>query len=86
MSMRSDSEIKRFLDELSNNPGNLDWRGDTFRFGLLVGKIVALDWALGNPPSFDVGPDYDFEDWVRQVRKSGEVIKRFQGDPERFGT
>ncbi len=39
-----------------------DWRDDTFKFGFLMGKIVALNWVLGEPGA-DISGHYDFEDW-----------------------
>ena len=74
----------------------INWRADKFRFGLLVGKVVALDWAIGNDPGCDVEADYSFDQWEKQVRKSGteqtlnqaaaaEGLPRMETGSVRFG-
>jgi len=48
----------------------MDWKGDNFKYGLWVGKVMALQRALSS--EFVIGDgkfliDYDFADWERQV-------------------
>jgi hypothetical protein len=88
--MRSEAEIREVCDRLGQEPDRdtgeipaLHWRDDTFRYGFLVGKIVALEWVLGGGPAIDVSTHHDFEDWVREQREAAEELRRrLQSDNE----
>ena len=71
--MRTQEEIEQAVDRITSRPEFLEFKGDTFRYGYLVGKAVALGWILGEP-SADVSIDYTFEDWCRELRQSGEDL------------
>jgi hypothetical protein len=66
MEMRDQEEIEDVLSGLSNRPSQLTSMGDTFKYGYLMGKIVALGWVL-EESSADMSIDYDFEDWWREL-------------------
>ena len=85
--MRTVHEIQQVADRLGQvDPVNagivpaLDWRSDKFRYGFLMGKLVALGWVL-EEPSVDMSAHYDFEDWLRERREAGDELReRFGGD------
>ena len=39
-----------------------DCRGDNFKYGMWVGKMIALEWVLGGPLA-NLKIQYDFESW-----------------------
>lgn len=66
-SMRSEEEIREASGALSfaegPKSGCLDWKGDNYNYGRLVGTIEALNWVLGES---DSSPHFDFENFVRK--------------------
>jgi hypothetical protein len=72
--MRKSDDVRRAYDQVGNRPELLRWRGDNFRYGMLVGKLIALGWTLGEEASADLSIDYDFESWMREVHVLGEDI------------
>jgi hypothetical protein len=86
--MRSKDEIERVADRLGQVSADgdgktplLDWRGDTFRYGFLVGKLVALGWVLGEPNA-DLAIDHDYDSWLRELGdiKPGDLTDRLRGE------
>ena len=78
--MRSEDEIRDVYDRLGqeSDPDDggkipaMDWSGDTFKYGFLVGKLVALGWVLGDRGA-DMGSHYDYEDWRTELRSLGAI-------------
>src|SRR5262249_38734027 len=78
--MRSEEEISAVFDEMgeqSDDPTEQmpkplaglpfhAWHGDTFKYGYLMGKFMALGWVLGDPITADIKIDHDFESWVEE--------------------
>ena len=62
--MRSENEIENALHRLQNFD-SMDLRDDSFQFGMLVGKAIALGWVLGDS-SADMSIQYDFEGWLAE--------------------
>ena len=81
--LRSPEEIRRIF-ELLDNVNTAAERGDTFKFGMQVGKLLALGWVLGEVPSSDISLNYEFEDWERDVKAQEESLKRQLGDLEQM--
>ena len=80
--MRRQEEIQRAVEHLTSRPAFLKFKGDTFRYGYLIGKVVALGWTLGEP-SADISIDYTFEDWCRELREAGEGLsERLNARPD----
>jgi hypothetical protein len=81
MNMRSEQEILEMFAWLGNDsddptepsPKSLEelpvraWRSDTFKYGYLMGKLIALEWVLRDKTSADLKSPYDFEDFNREV-------------------
>jgi hypothetical protein len=65
--MPPEEQIRAMFDRLPDEPLE-SGPGDTFKYGMLVGKAVAIGWVLGDSPRHDVMNDYDFEDWVLELR------------------
>ena len=83
--MRPVDEIQTVLDKMSNLPQLHECKGDNFKYGLLIGKVMALDWVMGEQPSGEMGINYDYEGWVREQRIAHEDISDMQeecGDDE----
>jgi hypothetical protein len=64
--MRPEAEIQRTAKELASMLGQFSGKGDNFRYGLLIGKVMALAWSLGE--SADMTRHYEFEEWVNEQR------------------
>lgn len=84
--MRSKDEVRRALAGLGRDadpddphaPGAvplLDWEGDSFRYGFLAGKLVALAWVLGELAGADLGAHHTFEDWVRELNAVNDRLR-----------
>lgn len=79
--MNQDDQVKpadeiRRVFELLDNVNTAAERDDTFKFGMQVGKLLALGWVLGEVPTSDVSLNYDFEDWQRDIAAQEETLKR----------
>jgi hypothetical protein len=46
-----------------------------FKYGYLVGKLAALEWALGVASGSDIGSHFDYEDWLRELKEGGDAIR-----------
>ncbi len=64
--MRTEAEIQRTAKELAAMLGQFAGKGDNFRYGLLIGKVTALAWSLGE--SADLTHHYEFEEWLNEQR------------------
>ena len=73
--IRTPSEIRRVF-ELLDNVNTVADKGDTFKFGMQVGKLIALGWVLQEVSSSDLSLHYEYEDWVRDIRAQEEDLKR----------
>jgi hypothetical protein len=73
--MRGRDEIQRVYERIGSRSELLKWRADDFRYGMLIGKIVALGWMLGEEASSDLSIDFDFEGWVRELRNLGDHVR-----------
>lgn len=79
--IRPASEIRRVF-ELLDNVDTAANMGDNFKYGLQVGKLIALGWVLSEVPSSDLSLSYEFDDWVRDVKAQEESLKRELGGLE----
>ncbi|MEC8555585.1 MAG: hypothetical protein VXZ82_11320 [Planctomycetota bacterium] len=77
--LRSAEDIRRIF-ELLDNVNTAAERADTFKFGMQVGKLLALGWVLGEVPSSDLSLNYEFEDWERDLRAQEDSLKNQLGD------
>lgn len=84
--MRNENEIRDLLERLDveDNDGQIRLEGDTFKNGMYAGKLLALQWVLGEIRSFDMGIQYEYEDWKRErVREAQDYMDKFnQKDPQ----
>lgn len=69
--MRTEAEIQRTAKELAGMLGQFSGKGDNFRYGLLIGKVMALAWSLGEPA--DMTRHYDLEEWINEQRSKRGV-------------
>lgn len=77
------SEIRRVF-ELLDNVNTAAERGDTFKFGMQVGKLIALGWVLGEVPSSDLSLHYDFDTWLRDVQAQEDSLRKQLGGLEKL--
>lgn len=73
--IRSPAEIRRVF-ELLDNVNLVANQGDNFKYGLQVGKLIALGWVLGDVTSSDLSLSYDFDDWMRDIQAGEDVLKQ----------
>ncbi len=73
--IRSPSEIRRVF-ELLDNVNTAGEKGDTFRYGMQVGKLIALGWILHEVPTSDLSLHYEYDDWVRDAQAQEESLRR----------
>jgi hypothetical protein len=66
--VRSKEEILRGVEALEQRPPTV---ADNFKYGCLIGKLLALEWVLGETPGSDLSIQYDFEDWRREQKAGG---------------
>ena len=69
--MRTEAEIQRTAKELAGMLGQFSGKGDNFRYGLLIGKVMALAWSLGEPA--EMTHHYEFEEWLNEQRSKRGV-------------
>jgi len=81
--IRPSVEIRRVF-ELLDNVNTSNDKSDTFKFGMEVGKLIALGWVLGEVPSSDVALHYDFDSWVRDADAQADSLRRNLGQLETF--
>jgi hypothetical protein len=88
--MRSEEEIRKVFHELGEqsddptapnprSPAELPvnaWEGDTFKYGYLIGKLVALEWVLGRS-STSLKSHYDFEDYTQEDKLETEDFREW---------
>ena len=77
-SVQSPAEIRRVFELLDNVETVTD--GDNFKYGLQVGKLIALGWVLGEVPTSDIALQYEYDDWVRDVKAQEDSLKQRLGD------
>ena len=65
--MRSEEEVLEMFHRFDEHTGRelMKSKGDNFKYGMWVGKMIALEWALGDEHG-DMVIAYDFEDWERE--------------------
>lgn len=73
--VRSPAEIRRVF-ELLDNVNMVADKSDNFKYGLQVGKLIALGWVLGDVTSSDLSLSYDFDDWMRDIQAGEDVLKQ----------
>ncbi len=73
--VRSPAEIRRVF-ELLDNVNMVADKSDNFKYGLQVGKLIALGWVLGDVTSSDLSLSYDFDDWTRDIQAGEDVLKQ----------
>lgn len=79
--IRSPAEIRRVF-ELLDNVQAVANQGDNFKYGLQVGKLIALGWVLKEVPSSDLSLNYEFEDWQRDIKAQEDLLKQRLGGLE----
>ncbi len=79
--LRSPAEVRRVF-ELLDNVNTVVNQGDNFKYGMQVGKLIALGWVLGDVPSSDLSLSYDFDDWQRDIQAGEDVLKQQLGGLE----
>ena len=66
--MKPQAEIERIHDAMANRTGEVaEWMGDNFKAGFYAGKLIALEWALGDAPGSGLAIDHDYESWMREA-------------------
>jgi hypothetical protein len=78
--LRNPVDIRRVREEMGNRPELIEWQADSFKFGFLLGKSIALDWVCGEYGSFFVSADIDYQDFCRLQKEAGDDFKRGFGD------
>lgn len=73
--IRSPAEIRRVF-ELLDNVNTVRHKGDNFKYGMQVGKLLALGWVLREVPSSDLSLHYEFDDWERDIKSQEDSLKR----------
>lgn len=73
--IRSASEVRRVFEILDNVNTDAE-KGDTFGYGVQVGKLIALGWVLGEVPSSDLALSYDFETWQLDAKAQEDTLRR----------
>jgi hypothetical protein len=73
--MRDALEIERRNDSLGNVADSMDWHGDNFKYGMHVGKLLALEWMLGNVSTGEMCIHHDYEDYLRAGKELREDLK-----------
>lgn len=73
--VRSLNEIQRVFEILDNANTDAE-KGDTFAYGIQVGKLIALGWVLGEVPSSDLALSYDFETWQLDAKAQEDTLRR----------
>lgn len=72
---RGAQEIQRVF-ELLDNVNTVKDSGDTFKYGMQVGKLIALGWVLGEVPTSDLSLQYEYDDWLRDAQAQEDSLKR----------
>lgn len=72
---RGGQEIQRVF-ELLDNVNTVKDSGDTFKYGMQVGKLIALGWVLGEVPTSDLSLQYEYDDWLRDAQAQEDSLKR----------
>lgn len=73
--IRSPAEIRRVF-ELLDNVNTVADKGDSFKYGLQVGKLIALGWVLREVSSSDLSLQYEYDDWQRDIKAQEDDLKR----------
>ena len=73
--IRPGAEIRRVF-ELLDNVSTVKDKGDNFKYGMQVGKLLALGWVLGEVPTSDLSLPFGFDDWVRDEKAQEDTLRR----------
>jgi hypothetical protein len=74
--MRDAKEIERLLTALQNEQINAEqWDGDNFKYGMYLGKMLALEWAKGEVSTGEMGVHYDHDDYMQRLKDSFEELR-----------
>lgn len=68
------AEIRRVFELLDNSKTVKE--EDTFKFGMQVGKLLALGWVLGEVVTSDLALQYEYDDWIRDAQAQEETLRR----------
>jgi hypothetical protein len=71
-------EIRRVF-ELLDNVHTVEEKGNNFKYGLQVGKLMALGWVLNEVVTSDLALAYEYDDWVRDLEAQAETLRRQLG-------
>ena len=69
MSIRSEAEIEKMFEVLGidEDEAPIHWKGDNFRYGLFIGKAIALAWVLGAESTEHMNVNKTFEEWEKEA-------------------
>jgi len=73
--MLTEEQVRHAFDTISSSGEPLEWKGDTFKYGYLVGKMIALEWVLDGKGSHDISCHYDFEDWSLEAKRQLDDLR-----------
>ena len=73
--IKPSKEIRRVF-ELLDNVNTVANKGDNFKYGMQVGKLIALGWVLGEVPLSDLSLPFDYDDWERDAKAQEDSLRR----------
>jgi hypothetical protein len=63
-------KLWKIIDDDDDHP--IKSKGDNFKYGMFIGKLIALGWVLDEPSSADLSIHFEFEDWERHNKADDE--------------
>ncbi len=72
--LRPADEVRRVFERLDGMKSATE--EDTFKFGMHVGKLLALGWVLGEVVTSDVALQYEFDDWLRDAKAQEDELRK----------
>ena len=76
--MREHQEIRQVYDDMVDLSQILERKRDSFEYGLLIGKLVALGWVLGEESNFELRTEFDFEDWQQECNALKDKLRKYE--------
>ena len=75
--LKSPEEIQRVFELLDSMKTVKE--EDSFKFGMHVGKLLALGWVLGEVVTSDIALQYEYDDWRRDAKAQEDELKKHLG-------
>ncbi len=75
--LKSPEEIQRVFELLDSMKTVKE--EDSFKFGMHVGKLLALGWVLGEVVTSDIALQYEYDDWLRDAKAQEDELKKHLG-------